>query len=125
AGIIGGDEILRDGEFIRVPMMVMDGAAIKAVEDGKVELSAGYVSTLVWGAGKTPEGLTFDAQQTDIRINHVAIVREARGGPMLKLGDALPNADAYSDVQAAIEAGKGSTATWIPTRNNNNIMAFC
>jgi len=32
------DEIARDGQFIRVPLMVADAATIKAIEDGKREL---------------------------------------------------------------------------------------
>lgn len=82
-----GDEIARDGEFVRVPLIVMDAAAIKAVDDGKRELSAGYTCDLKWDAGTTPDGEAYDAIQTDIRINHVAIVAAGRAGSQARIGD--------------------------------------
>lgn len=82
-----GDEIARDGEFVRVPLIVMDAAAIKAVGDGKRELSAGYTCDLKWDAGTTPDGEAYDAIQTDIRINHVAIVTAGRAGSQARIGD--------------------------------------
>jgi hypothetical protein len=82
-----GEEVVRDGEFIRIPMMLKDAAAIRAVEGGKRELSVGYSTQLVFGQGLTADGLTFDAKQTNIRANHISIVDMARGGPELKIGD--------------------------------------
>lgn len=85
-GQTGGD-VVRDGDFIRVPMVVMDEAAIGKIEKGKRELSQGYGCDVVFGDGTTPDGLQFDAKQTNIRANHTAIVDRARGGPELKIGD--------------------------------------
>ena len=82
-----GDEVVRDGEFIRVPLVVMDAAAISAIEGGKRELSAGYDCDLSFEAGHTPAGKAYDAIQRGIRINHVAIVDSARAGPMARIGD--------------------------------------
>jgi len=82
-----GDEVARDGEFVRIPLVVMDAAAIKLVEDGKRELSAGYVCDLAWEAGVTPDGQAYDAIQKDIRINHVAIVQNGRAGSKARIGD--------------------------------------
>ncbi|PDT55045.1 MULTISPECIES: DUF2213 domain-containing protein [Sinorhizobium] len=82
-----GDEIARDGEFVRIPLIVMDAAAIKAIDDGKRELSAGYTCDLAWEAGTTPEGEKYDAIQKDIRINHVAIVQRGRAGSEARIGD--------------------------------------
>jgi hypothetical protein len=86
-----GDEIQRDGDFIRVPMVLMDAAAIDAVEGGKKELSMGYLCDLTFASGKTMKGEAYDAIQTDIRGNHLAVVGAARGGPELRIGDALRN----------------------------------
>lgn len=66
-----GDEVARDGEFVGIPPIVMDAAAIKAIDEGKRELSAGYTCDLAWEPGTTPEGENYDAIQKDIRINHV------------------------------------------------------
>ncbi|WP_395175052.1 DUF2213 domain-containing protein [Roseibium alexandrii] len=82
-----GDEVARDGDFVRVPLIVMDGAAIKAVQDGKRELSAGYHCDLAFEAGTTPDGQQYDAIQKNIRINHVAIVNRGRAGSKARIGD--------------------------------------
>jgi hypothetical protein len=82
-----GDEVLRDGEAIRIPLIVMDVAAIKGIQEGKQELSLGYATDLKWEAGITPQGDAYDAVQTNIRANHLAIVDAARGGPQLRIGD--------------------------------------
>jgi hypothetical protein len=36
------DEVARDGEFVRVPLIVMDAAVSSKIEGGKRELSACY-----------------------------------------------------------------------------------
>lgn len=82
-----GDEVARDGDFVRIPLVLMDAATIKQVQDGKRELSAGYVCALDWTAGKTPDGQEYDAIQKDIRINHVAIVDRGRAGSEARIGD--------------------------------------
>lgn len=82
-----GDEVARDGEAVRIPLVLMDAAAIKDVKGGKRELSLGYTTELKWGAGVTHDGKAFDAIQTCIRANHLAVVAAARGGPSLRIGD--------------------------------------
>jgi hypothetical protein len=83
-----GDEISGEGIFLRVPLMVKDGGAIKDIEAGKRELSAGYTCDLDFTAGKTPSGEAYDAIQKNIRINHVAIVARGRAGSEVRIGDA-------------------------------------
>jgi len=82
-----GDEVQRDGEFVRVPMVLMDADAIKEVENGKSQLSLGYTTELKWEPGVTKDGVKYDAIQTQIRANHLAVVTAARGGPNLRIGD--------------------------------------
>jgi uncharacterized protein len=82
-----GDEVLREGEFLRVPLMLMDSKAIAEVRNGRAELSVGYSAELQWGDGVTPDGQPYNAKQTTIRANHVAITHTARGGPKLRMGD--------------------------------------
>lgn len=82
-----GDRVVRDGEFVRVDLAIMDADAIAAVEGGKRQISQGYDCELVWQDGITPDGLPYEAVQTNIRANHTAIVGLARGGPQLKIGD--------------------------------------
>jgi hypothetical protein len=94
-GQVGG-EVLRDQEFIRVPMAVMDSRTIKKVEGGKVEISVGYDCDIEMTAGTLTDGTAYDGSQKNIRVNHVAIVDAARGGAKLRFGDAsasLPEAN--------------------------------
>lgn len=85
-----GEEIARDGEFVRVPMKLMDAAAIKSVQDGAREISMGYTTELEFVDGTAPDGTAYQAVQTGpIRINHLAIVPKARGGEHLRVGDAI------------------------------------
>lgn len=83
-----GDEILRDGEFVRVPMTLRDAAAIAAVDAGTRELSMGYTAELTFEDGTSPKGEGYDAVMSGFRMNHVAIVPMARGGDELRIGDA-------------------------------------
>lgn len=77
----------RDGDWVMLPLILKDAAAIKAVDGGKCELSAGYSCTLDWTPGTTPEGEAFDAVQRNIRINHLAVVDRARAGSQARIGD--------------------------------------
>ncbi|MGV1787362.1 MULTISPECIES: DUF2213 domain-containing protein [Agrobacterium] len=77
----------KDGEWVHLPLILKDAKAISAVEDGKRELSAGYTCELVWGDGVTPDGQQFNATQTNIKINHLAIVDRARAGSQARIGD--------------------------------------
>lgn len=80
------DEVKRDGEFLRIPLMVADGASIKKIQDGKRELSAGYTCELAWTSGEH-NGQTYDAVQTNIRANHIAVVDRGRAGHDCRIGD--------------------------------------
>lgn len=89
-----GNEIARDGDYIRVPMVVMDQAAVADWKAGKRELSCGYESKIVFDAGTTPQGEAYDAIQTNIRGNHLAIVARGRAGSECRIGDqGAPDAD--------------------------------
>ena len=80
-------DILRDGERLRIPMTIRSADAIRAVQDGKRELSAGYVCDLDWTEGTTKDGERYDAVQRDIRANHIAIVAKGRAGSEFRIGD--------------------------------------
>jgi uncharacterized protein len=82
-----GEDVVRDGEFVRVPMILRDAKAISDYETGKAELSLGYTMDLRLQPGTTSTGVAYDAVQTAIRANHLALVHSARGGPALRIGD--------------------------------------
>ena len=81
-------EVLRDGERLRIPLVVKDSAAIAAIRSGKRQLSVGYSCDVDFVDGTAPDGTPYQAVQRNIRANHIAIVDMARAGPDFKIGDA-------------------------------------
>lgn len=77
-----------DNNKIKLPLIIKDQRGIDAITSGKRELSAGYRCELVWGTGITDSGEQYDAKQTNIRINHLAIVQYGRAGAECRVGDA-------------------------------------
>lgn len=92
-----GTEVARDGEFVVVPYKIMDAAAIQIVQSGGArQVSMGYSTDVELRDGVAPDGTKYQAVQTGpIRINHMAIVAQARGGNQLRIGDGT-NPDAAS-----------------------------
>jgi len=45
---------------------------------------------LVWGDGIAPDGTAYQARQTNIVGNHIAIVAAGRAGPLARIGDTEP-----------------------------------
>ena len=100
-----GSEVVRDGEYVRVPLMLTDAAAIEAFERGHSrELSVGYTTDIDWTAGVTPQGQAYDGVQRAIRGNHHALVPVARGGDQLRFGDA--NVGDFDADQPRDDSGK-------------------
>lgn len=85
-GTVGGD-VVRDGGFIRVPLTLMDQAAINAVQAGTRELSMGYACRLEFVDGVSPDGEPYQAIQRDLEMNHVALVDRGRAGSACRIGD--------------------------------------
>ena len=77
----------QDGDFVVAELIIKDKSAIKAVESGKVELSAGYEAEYDQCPGITEDGEEYEFIQRDIKINHVALVDKARAGPRARLFD--------------------------------------
>ena len=102
-GNTGGD-VMRDGEYVRVPLVVMDQSAINDWDNGKVELSMGYSAEIVFQSGVTDSGEAYDAIQKNLRMNHLALVNKARGGDKLRIGDTR-NPGVISPAQTNKEGG--------------------
>lgn len=101
---------VRDGEHIAFDLLLTDAAAIKAVEDGKRELSNGYSCQLDFKPGTAPDGQAFDAAQVGIAGNHIAIVDQGRAGPDCRIvTDAFAACDANPAAVAAL-THKGTPA---------------
>lgn len=84
-------DVLRDGEKMRIPLVVKDVSAIAAIQSGKRELSAGYSCDLDFVDGVAPDGTPYQAIQKNIRANHIAIVARGRAGSEFRIGDNAVN----------------------------------
>lgn len=84
-----GEQIMRDGEFIRVPIRVTDAAAVDSVRSDRQEFSLGYSAEIRVQPG-VYDGQAYDAELSNIRYNHLAACRVARGGPELRITDERP-----------------------------------
>ncbi|KAF0675081.1 DUF2213 domain-containing protein [Profundibacterium mesophilum] len=82
-----GDEVLREGEYLKIGLKITDEDAIAAIIDGKRELSAGYLAKIEMRDGIAPDGTPYQAVQTDILANHLAVVDRGRAGPLARIGD--------------------------------------
>lgn len=67
----------QDGETVRAKIVIDDPDAVKA--SGLRELSVGYYQDLIMEPGEW-NGEPYDAIQTNIRVNHLALVAVARAG---------------------------------------------
>lgn len=83
-----GDEVLRDGEYLKIGLKITDGSAVSAIKGGKRELSVGYAAEIVWQDGVAPDGTPYQAVQKNIVANHIAIVDRGRAGSAARIGDA-------------------------------------
>ena len=82
-------DVMRDGEFVSVPLLFRDAKAIAMLQgtDGPRELSMGYDAQIKMQDGVSPTGEPYDAVMSNFRMNHVAVVSKARGGEELRIGD--------------------------------------
>lgn len=80
-------DVMRDGERLRIPLILKDKATIDKVRAGKRELSAGYGCELVFEDGVAPDGTAYQAVQKNIRANHIAVVDRGRAGKEFRIGD--------------------------------------
>ncbi len=74
------ESVVPEGDKVRASLMITDAATIADIEAGKSELSCGYTADVVPESGVW-NGQHYDAKQTNIRGNHVAIVDVGRAGP--------------------------------------------
>lgn len=86
-----GGEVVRDGQFVKVPLVLMDAKAIEDYEAGKRQLSMGYGGEIVFKDGISPEGEQYDCYLGSMKMNHLSLEHRARGGEQLRIGDNQPN----------------------------------
>lgn len=97
-----GANVMRDGEFLALDLILKDAAAIKAFDGGKKELSAGYTAEIEFVDGVAE----YDAIMKNIRINHLALVDAARAGSEARIGDSAANQWGVSPLTTSNEVPK-------------------
>ena len=113
-GIVSG--VHADDSFVRATVQIMDEDAIREAEAGKTELSCGYNCDLEMTPGVTrgipgvEDGLKYDAIQTNITGNHVALVHRGRAGNDASLRLDASDAVMIQDSAPGDPAVKGRTA---------------
>lgn len=78
-----GEGVLRDGEWLAVPLIVKDAKGIEAAGDTHREISMGYTAELV----DAPADADYDKIMKNIRFNHLALVPRGRAGSEARIGD--------------------------------------
>ncbi len=86
---IGGvQNVRRVGDELQGDLLIRDADAIKKVSNkSKIALSLGYDYELVLKSGVTDSGEEYDGVITGIIADHVALVKNGRGGSRVKIGD--------------------------------------
>lgn len=80
--------IRRDGNKLIGDLLVKDDRAIKTIQSNKkVELSLGYDLEAELSAGKAEDGSNYDVIVTKMIGDHVALVKQGRGGRSVRIGD--------------------------------------
>lgn len=109
-GDVDGDIEVQDDGYIRVKIAVRRKDAQDAVlNKTQRELSPGYVAKIDKTPGEHPEFGKYDAEQVERTYNHLAIVRDARGGSRVALrtdNAGVATATARLDEPAAGGSGK-------------------
>ncbi len=105
----------RDGDNVRAKIIIHDTDEMKA--SGLKELSLGYNLDL----DETPgvwNGERYDAVQRNIRINHLALVREARAGEQARL-----NIDGRGSELKGVKSMRYKKATTRRARRSDGILS--
>ena len=86
------DSVEMDGEAVKAQLVIQAKDAIAKIENENVtQISAGYSTDILWGAGVDEKYGAYDGIQTNIRCNHIALVRNGRAGPDVRLADSTKN----------------------------------
>jgi uncharacterized protein len=82
-----GASVDMQGDDMVTLLTIRKRRAVDEIMSGKSGLSNGYLFSLDDDKKTTPEGIAVDGWMTNIRGNHIAIVKRGRGGPECTLAD--------------------------------------
>tara|TARA_B100000405_G_C16717881_1_gene421551 strand:+ start:7187 stop:8431 length:1245 start_codon:yes stop_codon:yes gene_type:complete len=109
-----GSQVRFSDGFVEVALLITDQKAIDAIKRGDAqEVSAGYRVDYDPTPGVTPEGVSYDGVQRNIRVNHIAVVPKGRAGRDVRL--LLDSCD-RNDAVAEVEPPSNSPAISMATR---------
>lgn len=92
-GVVRGPGVRTDDDWVQCNLIVKAKDAVDAIMAGTCELSAGYTATYDDTPGIAPDGTPYQFRQTNIRINHVAVVDRARAGSSARIFDTKTTGD--------------------------------
>ncbi len=97
-----GETIKKNGDFVLANMVITDHETVNAIKNNnRRELSLGYLVDLDETPGNY-NGDDYDARQTNVRYNHLAIVDKARAGSEARI--ALDSLDAEEFIKEEVPA---------------------
>lgn len=99
-----GESVRRDGDHVVATIVINHADAIRDMERGKRDTSCGYACELDETPGVTPAGERYDARQTQVEYNHLAIVGAGRAGSSRARMDSLEEVRAESNTQTPPES---------------------
>lgn len=113
----------RDGDYAIASVAVFDAATVAAMEAGKNQVSCGYDVDLVETPGTAPDGQHFDAVQTNIVGNHLAIVGSARAGKdaAVRMDAAYEDAELNAAARNQIPAREFAAGDKLPIENEAHV----
>ena len=98
-----GETVKQDGDFLTTSLTVTDDDAINNIDNGRQELSPGYICSLLMEPG-TYNGEHYDAIQIKRKYNHVAVCDKARGGNDLRLNfDSVEHLDGFEFIDHKVK----------------------
>jgi hypothetical protein len=112
---------VKEGDYVGFDLAFLDAGIVDSIESGKKELSCGYSSQIVIGDGVAPDGTAYQARQTEIRGNHLALVDKGRAGSTCRVGDAASCEPMPSDEVRKFLADERTYSP--PTNPHKNITA--
>lgn len=122
-----GDEVMRDGEFVRVPIKIMDADAITSLKSNRREFSLGYTAEMTPQTG-VHDGQSYDFVAKNFRYNHLAAVARARGGESLRIIDERnPNTENTMKIKigdAEVDATNGEAVRIAVDALNTKLSGF-
>lgn len=73
-----GESVRQDGDHVAAKIVIHDADVIAKMKSGKQDVSCGYECDIIEQPGTAPDGTRYDAVQTNIKGNHLAIVSKGR-----------------------------------------------